>query len=118
MSQNKVLERAKLHFQPQRTTPKTIHIPEWADPENPDDNGVFHATALNLKERQNIDKSAKDDIELGVDVVIAKLQDADGNRIFNRADKPEIMRSVDPQVISRVAQEILGSSDLEEAEKN
>lgn len=109
-----VLERAKLHFRPQRTTPKKIHVPEWGDGEE----GIFYATALNLKERQIIEKMAKDDIERGVEVVIRKLTDSEGKKVFTLADKAEILRDVDPRVISRIANEIVGETEIEEAEKN
>lgn len=112
---NSVLDRAKIHFQPYRDEPKKIHIPEWAEE---GEDGIFYATALNLKERQEIEKRAKSEIELGVEIIIRKLTDADKKRVFTVIDKPEIMRGVDPRVVARVAQEILGESDIEEAEKN
>ena len=111
----KAIERAKLHFQPMRSTPKKIHVPEWGDGEQ----GVFYATALNLKERQVIEKSSKYETELAVEVILRKLEDNDGNKVFNRGDKQDLMTKVCPRVLARVAGEILGEeNDVEEIEKN
>lgn len=110
-----LIDRAKQHFQPMRSNAKKIHVPEWGE----GDDGVFYATAMNLKERQIIEKMSKDDIEMAVELLIRKLEDNDGNKVFNRGDKQDLMTKVDPAVIGRVAAEVLGENvDMEEAEKN
>lgn len=112
----KTLERAKMHFEPQLKNPKAIEIPEWGDEEN---GGVFYATALNLLERRAIEAKSKDDIDLSVEIILAKLTDADGAKAFDRKDKQTMMTKLDPRVISRVALEILGEAvEVDEAEKN
>lgn len=110
----KVIERAKMHFQPLRNNPRPISIPEWSDGED----DAFFATAINLKERQNIEKRSGDETEIAVEVIIKKLTDKNGNPVFTIGDKQDLMRSVCPRVIGRVARDILMEVDIEEAEKN
>jgi hypothetical protein len=111
-----VLERAKLHFAPSRGTMREIHVPEWGDES---DDGIFYATALNLSERQRIDRISKGDgFELGIEVILLKLTDKHGNPVFSRKEKPDLMRSVDPEILGRVAADILGNANMETAEKN
>lgn len=114
-STGRVIDRAKSHFQPLRSLPKKIHVPEWGDGED----GVFYATAMNLKEREICDKMGKTEIDTALEVIIRKLEDQNGEKAFNRGDKQDLMTKVDPRVLERVAKEILGENlDIEEAEKN
>ena len=65
--------------------------------------------------------SKEDDLGLMVEALIMKAKDAEGNCLFTKADKPELMRSCDPDVLIRVASQIMdtgNSSDLETLEKN
>lgn len=113
---NTTLERAKAHFEPQLKTPKPIEIPEWAGEE---DKGIFYSTALNLLQRRSIEGKSKDDIDLAVEIIIAKLTNEAGEHVFKRVDKQVMMSKLDPTVISRVAAEILGETvEVDEAEKN
>ncbi len=109
-----VLERAKLHFSPMRTNLRAIYIPEWGD----GDEGIFYAKALNLKDRQAIEKRGNDEFEIGVEVIVQMLEDHQGEKAFSRADKPEMMRKIDPRVVARVAREILGESDIDDEESS
>lgn len=114
-STGRVIDRAKMHFKPMRSAPKKIHVPEWGDGEE----GVFYATAMNLKEREICDKMGKTEIDVALEVIIRKLEDQDGEKVFNRGDKQDLMTKVDPRVLERVAKEILGENlDIEDAEKN
>ncbi len=47
-----------------------------------------------------------------------KAKDTEGNCLFSRADKPNLMRNCDPDVLIRVATSIMESNDTEVAEKN
>lgn len=112
---SKVIEKAKLHFEPLRKNLQKIHIPEWGDGGDAD---YFYFTAITLKERQVIEKYAKDETELAVEIIIKKLKDANDNPVYDRTNKQDLMTKVCPRVIGRVAKEILGDIDLEELEKN
>jgi hypothetical protein len=114
MQNNQVMDRLKLHFQPSLNDLREILIPEWGE------ESTFYYSSMNLKERQRIERNAKDDAEIAVEIIIAKLCDKDGNKLFNRSHKMDFMTKVDPSVIGRVAHEILDVStvEFEEAEKN
>ncbi|WP_341790626.1 hypothetical protein [Rickettsia endosymbiont of Polydrusus tereticollis] len=60
----------------------------------------------------------EDDLGLMVEALIMKAKDKEGNCLFSRADKPELMRSCDPDVLIRIANNIMSESDLEMSEKN
>ena len=50
---------------------------------------------------------------------ILRALDEDGKMIFKRANMTELMRSVDPEIISRVVSEMGGDEpDFDEATKN
>jgi hypothetical protein len=46
-----------------------------------------------------------------------KAKDKDGNKIFKLDDKQVLLNNADPEVIARVATQILNTNTLEEAEK-
>lgn len=115
-----LFERATQHYANISSTPKKMTIPEWRLDEDAEDPEVFF-TPMTLADKAKIRKFAKDDAELAAEIVILKCQDSDGNAVFTRADKQEIMRKMDQAVIERIASAILGESDgavLEEYEKN
>lgn len=110
-----VMQRAKMHFQSKLSNVKVINVPEWGEGNKCD----FYSKAINLKERQIIERNSKDDIELAVEIVIRKLEDNEGKNVFNRADKEDLMRNACPKVIARVAEQILGEDlEMDEIEKN
>ena len=45
-------------------------------------------------------------VEALVESLIMRALDADGNPLFNKVDKPELMRFVDPSIIMRVMAEM------------
>jgi hypothetical protein len=115
---NKAIERAKAHFKQLTDEPKQIRVPEWEDE---GEEFVIYATPLTLQERVRLNKHASNPIEMTAELVILKAKDKEGNSLFSKEDKPDLMRSVDADVIGRIAKHIIGSSDeemVEETEKN
>jgi len=46
-----------------------------------------------------------------------KARDKDGNKVFKLDDKQILLNNADPEVIARVATDILNTNTLEDAEK-
>ncbi|MCC8483824.1 MAG: hypothetical protein LN561_04690 [Rickettsia endosymbiont of Labidopullus appendiculatus] len=110
----KIIDRVKAHFDAKED--KIIEVPEWGDGANP---LYIHCSPLTLSQKNRLYKMAKeDDLGLMVEALIMKAKDAEGNCLFSRADKPDLMRNCDPDVLIRIATRIMGESDSELAEKN
>lgn len=106
---SKVTEAAIAHFESKGE--KKIHVPEW--------DVTIHAKPLNMREKAQIFKGVADnDLKALVDVLILKATDADGNRLFSAEDKHPLLRKADPDVIARVATEILDAPSVEELAGN
>ena len=108
-----VIDRVKDHFESQGV--KIINVAEWGQEGQP---LVIYSTPMSLAEKRNLFKSAKDnDLGIMVDVITLKSKDKEGNKVFKLDDKQTLMNKADPEVIARVAGEILNSVSLEDAEK-
>jgi hypothetical protein len=82
---------------------------------------VFFFKAPNAATLSKVLRESKGDmIEQAVLVFIHCVTDANGKRLFNTADKTELMQHVDFSIVNRVAAEImkLAKLDVGEAEKN
>ncbi|MGC0371838.1 MAG: hypothetical protein DGJ47_000539 [Rickettsiaceae bacterium] len=102
-----VMQRVKSHFDSKEM--KIIEVPEWGDDNQP---LYIYASPLTLAQKNRLYKMAKDDdLGLMVETLIMKAKDESGNNLFNRADKPDLMRSCDPDVLIRVANNIIGDND-------
>lgn len=114
----KAIERVKAHYQRLVDAPKQIRVPEW-DAE--DDEFIIYATPLTLQERTSLQRFAKNSNEMSAELIIMKAKDKEGERLFSKEDKPDLMRNASSGVLARIAKEIFGQSDDElfaEAEKN
>ena len=111
----KIMDRVKAHFDAKET--KIIEVAEWGDSDKP---LYIYSTPLTLAQKNRLYKMAKDDdLGLMVEALIMKAKDAEGNNLFSRIDKPELMRSCDPDVLIRVATSIIGETeDYVEIKKN
>jgi hypothetical protein len=110
----KIIDRIRAHFNAKEI--KIIEVAEWGDGANP---LYIHCSPLTLAQKNRLYKMAKeDDLSLMVEALIMKAKDADGNCLFSRADKPDLMRNCDPDVLIRVATNIMDSVDSDLAEKN
>ena len=114
-----IIDIAVAHYQKLTSAPKKITVEEWRG-----DDGepvVIYATPLTVKERIEIQKWAKDDLEIAVEVIIKKAQDSNGKPVFTRANKHDLLRSVDGGVLAKIAREMIGEfseDDRAELEKN
>ena len=105
-----VLDNAKKHYTNiLNREPAKIEVPEW-------DAVVYAKPSLSLAklgeimELSNEGKSA----EAMVLTLIYRLIDAEGNPVFRKPDKNEIMRQVDPDVLSRIITQISEDNITEE----
>jgi hypothetical protein len=110
-----ILDRAKAHFEKQEII--EITVPEWEDEQgNPT---VIFSKPFTLGERKKLQKYAKeDDIEFLTRMVILKALDQAGNPVFDIGDKVTMMNSVDPKVITRIANEMTITKSVEDFEGN
>ena len=112
----KVLDQVVGHFEQSGT--KVIEVPEWGTDDGP---LMIHATAFTMEEQRRLrsrNKGDLDDPSVLVDLLILKALDADGGKLFDLGDKPTLMRKADANVLARVATEITGAADTENAAKN
>lgn len=104
-----VLSKAKEHFK-EIANQGTAHIdvPEWDTVVYWNIGGLNFAQQSKVIELQQSGKSA----EALVEMMIMRAQDSEGKRMFKLAEKTEIMREVDPNVILKVVT-AMGDSDTE-----
>jgi hypothetical protein len=107
-----VIDRVKEHFESQGV--KKIEVAEWGEEGQP---LVIYCSPFTLAEKRNLFKGAKnDDLGVLVDAIMLKARDKDGNKVFKLDDKQILLNNADPEIIARVATDIL-NTNYEEAEK-
>ena len=99
-----ILEKAKAHYKAKLSAePKSLNVPEW-------DCEVFIKPGISLHslgEIMELAQSGKTAEAMAL-TLIHRLIDADGKPIFRKVERTELMRSVDPDVLSRIVGEING----------
>jgi len=110
-----ILERAKAHFDKQDVI--EITIPEWEDEQgNPT---IIYSKPLTLAEKRKLLKFAKeDDIEFVARLVILKALDKTGEPVFDLGDRMTMLNSVDPNVLTRIANKMTEARSVEDFEGN
>ncbi len=104
-----VLNKAKEHFKEIANQGTThIDIPEWDTVVYWQISGLNFAQQSKVIELQQNGKSA----EALVEMMIMRALDSDGRKMFKLAEKTEIMREVDPNVILKIVT-AMGDSDSE-----
>ena len=100
-----ILDKAKEHFK--AIDRKIIDVPEWKI--------TIYAKPLTLADKRILTRNTKpDDVTLFADVLILKAEDKEGKKLYSLEDKQTLMRSVDPEVVARVAQDILSVIPVED----
>jgi hypothetical protein len=105
----KYIDAMKSHFKALGTP--SISIPEWLIDGEP--MRIFWKP-LTLVERAEIFEGDGTDL----DIFVRKALDAEGNRMFNLEDKVSIRVAVAPQIVQRVAVEMMKLPSVEQVEKN
>ena len=108
-----VIDRVKEHFESKGI--KKIEVAEWGEEGKP---LVVYCNPFTMAEKRNLFKGARsDDLGVLVDAIVLKAKDADGNKLFKLDDKKTLMNNADPEVVAKVATEMLNSISYEDAEK-
>ena len=103
-----ILDKAKEHFK--TIERKLIEVPEW--------DLTIYSKPLTLADKRKLTRTIKpEDVTLFADVLILKSEDKTGNKIYSLEDKHTLMNLVDPEIVARVAQQILEVIPVEDWEK-
>ena len=103
-----ILDKAKEHFQ--AIDRKIIYVPEWDQ--------TIYSKPLTLADKRILTRNTKpDDVTMFADVLILKAEDKEGKKLYTLENKQTLMRSVDPEIVARIAQQILDVIPIEEWEK-
>jgi hypothetical protein len=103
MSNPAVLAKAKQHFKEVLSggLKGPIRVAEW-------ETEIWYKAATSFQQESKIVEltSQGKTVEALVESLIMRALDSDGQAIFSRADKPELMRGVDPSIIMRIMSEM------------
>lgn len=106
MRKNAILEKAKKHFQDAISSKmSSMYVDEW--------DCTIYWKPLNALQRDRIMKLAfqNEMSSAAAEQVVLRALDEDGKRIFNDADKADLMRNVDVKVIDKIFAEMGGLDD-------
>lgn len=107
-----VISRATEHYKSKPL--KRIEVPEWGDEDGP---LVAYSTPFTLKDQGRLqyitEKQSHSDVL--AELLIMKLMDEQGEKLFTIEDKNALRTDVDATVVARIANEIMTvtESDLE-----
>ena len=105
MAKKDYLEGAIEHFKHQET--RIIEVPEW----NLVGEDAIYVKPFTLIEKDEIFKGSSDNsLTVLIDVIVKKALTKDGDKMFDLEAKIKMKRFVDPDIISRVATDILGTN--------
>jgi hypothetical protein len=107
-----ILDKAKTHYKSQMSADLRgpIRVEEW-------DAEIYYRPTMSMAQQSSILElhQQKKIGEATIMLLIIRALDADGKPLFNKADKAELMRSVDSDVVARVVSEITDGDDEAEA---
>lgn len=110
-----LLEKAKAHYSAKLAqSPRELSIPEW-------EATVYVRPALSLAQMGEIMELSREgkSAEAMVMTLVYRLIDAEGKPVFRKIEKTELLRTVDPDVMARIVNQIAeGDPDEDEIEKN
>jgi hypothetical protein len=103
------IDKVTAHFDTFETA--KVEVPEWEM--------TIYVEPMTLQQQSALLKKSKktDDVGAAVEAILMLAKDDQGNPLFTLEDKPVLMRKANPDVLGRVAAEILHAHD-EDAEKN
>lgn len=113
MTNPAILARAKSHFKEILAggLKGPIRVPEW-------ECDIWYKAATTFAQESKIVEltSQGKTVEALVESLVMRCLDADGNPIFSKGDKPELMRGVDPSVIMRIMADMNDKESAEDAD--
>lgn len=99
-----ILEKAKAHYSAKLSAaPRALKVPEW-------DATVFIKPGISLQRQGEIIElvNSGKTAEAMAMTLIYRLVDDQGSPIFRKVERSELLKSVDPDVMSRIVSEING----------
>ena len=113
---NPIIDRARLHFRADER--RRIEVPEWG--ESPESPLVLFARPVTLADKKKLYNRLNDGgaQEMQAHILVMMAQTEDGKPAFTLEDKHALMNAVSPAVVERLAEQILKTVRLEDAEKN
>lgn len=112
MPKKDYLQGAVNHFKHQEI--RIIEVEEWG---LVDDDAIY-VKPFTLLEKSEIFKDNINDLTLLIDIIVKKAETKDGEKMFDLESKIKMKKFVDPDIIGRVASEILGTqSNVPELKK-
>ena len=110
-----VLANAKTHFKTKLTDKlEWVECPEW-------DCKIYFKGSATLKQTEQIVALHRENkvAEALATVLITRALNEDGSKMFTQADMFDLLNSVDPSVVTRIATHILNSEpNVADVEKN
>ena len=116
---SEILEAAKYHFREKLAGELGFYeVAEWVVKGKPIK--IYFKPAMNMAQQERIQAMASNDKqgEAVCETLIQRALNEDGTRMFRSTDKLELMRHVDPSVLSKIILAMVEDSDVEEAAKN
>jgi len=105
----KLIDSAVAHFSGKEV--RSIRVDEW--------DCTLYSKNLSLEDKARwFARADGDNTDYLVYALIFGVTDEKGEAVFDLADKVKLRKSVDPEVLSRVANFVLDTQDQEEVEKN
>src|SRR5210317_117282 len=113
MPKKDFLEGAINHFKHQEI--KIIEVEEWGLTGE----DAIYVKPFTLLEKSEIFKGSEtSDLTVLIEIIVKKAETKDGEKMFDLESKIKMKKFVDPDIISRVATQILGTqSDLNDLKK-
>lgn len=110
-----VIANAKGHFKTKMTDKlEWLEVPEW-------ETKIYFKGSATLKQTEEIVALHRENkvAEALAQVLISRALNEDGSKMFTMADKFDLLNSVDPEVVTRIATHILNSEpNVKDVEKN
>ena len=106
MPKKDYLEGAVNHFKHQEI--KIIEVEEWGLTGE----DAIYVKPFTLLEKAEIFKGSNDnDLTVLIDVIVKKAETKDGEKMFDLESKVKMKKFVDPDIIGKVASQILGTAN-------
>ena len=115
-----VLESAKAHFRDKLSGELlSVEVPEWLIDGKPVK--IYYKPSLNFAQQEKVlalaDQNKK--AEAIVQSLIERSLDENGQKMFKQVNRLELMKQIDPAIISRIVGEMSGDDEtMDDYEKN
>ena len=110
-----IIERVKAHKD--ALGRNLIEVPEWGD-EDGTPLHIYSQPIVMYEMRKWYKGINADDISVLVDLIIAKAENVDGEKLFTLEDKQPLLRTAEFSVLSRISGAMMESLDPDDIEKN